>query len=105
MAGPCAALKSAAKICAVLLENVQFQGFAIISRYKVTYWGPKMTRKTIESSSCSREGCLQSIERLKAQPASRQWDLTSGGHLEAAGSLAQRRRFAQCFYEHYGDVL
>ena len=66
--------------------TAQFQGFAIISRYKVTYWDPKMTRKNIESSSCSKEGCLQSIERLKAQPASRQWDLTSGGDLEAAKS-------------------
>ena len=60
----------------------------IISRYKVTYWGPKMTRKSIESSICSKEGCLQSIERLKALPASRQWDLhvTSGDHFEAAKS-------------------
>ena len=68
--------------------TAQFQGFAIISRYKVTYWGPKMTRKSIESSSCSKEGCLQSIERLKAQPASLQWDLhvTSGDHFEAAKS-------------------
>ena len=49
--------------------------------------GTKMTRKNIESSSCSKEGCLQSIERLKAQPVSRQWDLTSGGYLEAAKSL------------------
>ena len=40
-------------------------------RQSVTYWGPKMTRKSIESSSVSKEGCLQSIERLKAQPASR----------------------------------
>ena len=68
--------------------TAQFQGFAIISRYKVTYWGPKMTRKSNESSSCSKEGCLQSIERLKAQPASLQWDLhvTSGDHFEAAKS-------------------
>ena len=45
-----------------------------------------MTRKNIELSSCSKEGCLQSIERVKAEPASRQWNLTSGGHLEAAKS-------------------
>ena len=50
---------------------------------------------------CSKEGSLQSIERLKAQPASRQWDLTTGGHLEAA-MLAQRKRFTQCCYEHQG---
>ena len=87
-------------------HTAQFQGFAIISRHKVTYWGPKMTRKSIESSSCSKEGCLQSIERLKAQPASRQWDLhvTSGDHFEAAKSCT-RKRFTQCFYEHYGDVF
>ena len=73
--------------------TAQFQGFAIISRYKVTYCGPKITRKNIESSGCSKEGCLQRIERLKAQPASRQWDLTSGGHLEAAKSCT-----TQTFY-------
>ena len=69
--------------------TAQFEGFAIISRYKVTYWGPKKTRKSIKSSSCSKEGCLQSIERLKAQPASRQWDLhvTSGDHFEDAEVL------------------
>ena len=66
--------------------TAQFQGFAIISRYKVTYCGPKMTRKNIESSSCSKEGCLQSIEWINAQLASQQWDLTSGSHLEAAKS-------------------
>ena len=73
--------------------TAQFQGFEIISRYKVTYCGPKMTRKTIQSSRCSEEGCLQSIERLNAQPASRQSDLTSGGHLEAAKSCT-----TQTFY-------
>ena len=54
-----------------------------------------MTRKSIESSSCSKEGCLQSIERLKAQPASLQWDLyvTSGDHFEAAKSCT-----TQTFY-------
>ena len=41
-----------------------------------------MTKKNIELSNCSKEGCLKSIERLKTRPASRQWDLTSGGHLE-----------------------
>ena len=49
----CAALKSAAKIytCSASRKcTAQFQGFAIISRYKVTYWGLKMTRKSIESS-------------------------------------------------------
>ena len=86
--------------------TAQFHGFAIISRYKVTYWGPKMTRKSIESSSCSKEGCLLSKERLKVQPASRQWDLhvTSGDHFEAA-KFAQRKRFTQSFYEHYSDVF
>ena len=83
----CAVLKSAAKIH-VQCFGKMFRGFAIISRYKVTYWGPKMTRKSIESSSCSKEGCLQSIERLKVQLASRQWDLhvTSGDHFEATKS-------------------
>ena len=66
---------SASRKCTAL-----FHGFAIISRYKVTYWAPKMTRKNIESSSWPKEGCLQSIELLKAQSASRQWVLTSGGH-------------------------
>ena len=94
----CAALKSAAKIhvqCFAKMYTVQFQGFAIISRYKVTYWGPNMTRKSIESSSCCKEGYLQSIERLKAQPASLQWDLhvTSGDHFEAAKSCT-----TQTFY-------
>ena len=89
----CAALKSAAKIhvqcfAKMYTSTAQFQGFAIISRYKVTYWGPKKTRKSIKSSSCFEEGCLQSIERLKAQPASRQWDLhvTSRDHFESAKS-------------------
>ena len=47
------------------------------------------------TSSCSEEGCLQSIERLKAQPANRQWDLhvTSGDHFEAAKSCT-----TQTFY-------
>ena len=75
--------------------TAQFQGFAIISRYKVTYWGPKVTRKIIESSSCSKEGCLQNIELLKAQPASRQWDLhvTNGDHtLRAEPLLTPPRR-------------
>ena len=94
----CAALKSAAKIHVEFFAKIctaQFQGFAIISRYKVTYWGPKKTRISIKSSSCSKEGCLQSIERLKAQPASRQWDLhvTSGDHFEAAKSCT-----TQTFY-------
>ena len=97
----CAALKSAANIystgmCSASRKcTAQFQGFAIISRYKVTYCGPKMTRKSIESSSCSKEGCLQSIERLKGQPASLQWDLhvTSGDHVEAAKSCT-----TQTFY-------
>ena len=72
--------------------TAQFQGFAIISRYKVTYWGPKMTRKSIESSSCSKEGCLQSIEWLKSQQARLQWDLhvTSGDHFEAAKSCTMQ---------------
>ena len=61
MEGLCAALKSAAKILnsASRKCTAQFQGFEIISRYKVTYCGPKMTRKNIESSSCSKEGCLR----------------------------------------------
>ena len=82
--------------------TAQFQGFAIISRYKVTYWGPQMTRKSIESSSCSKEGCLQSIERLKAQPASLQWDLhvTSGDHFEAAKSCT-----TQTFYTMFSWTL
>ena len=76
--------------------TAQFQGFAIISRYKVTYWGPKMTRESIESFSCSKEGCLHSIERLKAQPASLQWDLhvTSGDHFEAAKSCTTETFYA-----------
>ena len=86
--------------------TAQFQGFAITSRYKVTYWGPKKTRKSIKSSSCSKEGCLQSIERLKAQPASRQWDLheTSGDQFEAAKSCTTQT-FYTMFFEHYGDVF
>ena len=90
-------------MCSALRKcTAQFQGFVIISRCKVTYWGPKMTRKSIESSSCSKEGCL----RLKAQPAIRQWDLhvTSGDHFKAA-KFAQRKHFTQCFYEHYSDVF
>ena len=93
-------INSASRKC-----TAQFQGLTIISCYKVTYCGPKMTGKNIESSSCSKKGCLQSIERLKAQPASRQWDLTSGGHLEAAKSCTTQTFCIQCFYEHFGDVL
>ena len=54
-----------------------------------------MTRKSIESSSCSKEGCLQSIERLNAQPASLQWDLhvTSRDHFEAAKSCTTQTFF------------
>ena len=80
--------------------TAQFQGLAIIS-HLIHLLGSKNDNENVESSSCSKEGCLQSIERLKAQPASRQWDSVSS----KLQSLAQRKSFTQCFYEHYGDVL
>ena len=58
-------------LCSAKLQKRtdQFQGFPTIYRYKVNYWGAKMTKKNIEYSSCSKEGCLQSIEQLKIQLA------------------------------------
>ena len=93
----CAALKSAAKIHVQCFAKI----YSSISRLcdnqslQSHLLGSKNDKKNIESSSCSKEGCLQSIERLKAQPASRQWDLhvTSGDHFEAAKSCT-----TQTFY-------
>ena len=98
----CVALKSATKI------HVQWfvKMYSSVSRLcynqslQSHLLGSNMTRRNIESSSCSREDCLQSIERLKAQPVSQQWDLTSGDHFEAAKPCT-----TQTFYTMFSWTL
>ena len=100
----CAALKLAAKIH----EQCFAKMYSSVSRLcdNQSLQSHLLGSKKLESSSCSKEGCLQCKERLKAQPAGRHWDLrvTSGDHFEAV-KFAERKRFTQCFYEHYGDVF